>query len=292
MSEKIEPTYYIQHHLQNLTWGQVPAGTERCDGQVLESSQWILAACSQELEAMGFWAFHVDSLLWSGLLGGVFILLFWLMARKAHSGTPAGMLNFVETLVEFVDAQVKETFHGRSTLVAPLALTIFVWVFLMNLVKLIPVDFIPYVVMESTPLEYFKIVPTVDANITLSMSFSVLALMIAFTIKTKGLGGFIGELTLQPFSSDNLFFKIILIPVNLILELAAMLAKPVSLGLRLFGNMFAGEFVFILAAALLVGWQAFVAVPWAIFHILVISLQAFIFMMLTVVYLSLATEEH
>ena len=294
MAEKIDPTYYIEHHLQHLTWGQVPAGTERCDGTVLEQSQWILAACTQEMEAMGFWSFHVDSLLWSGLLGIAFLAFFWLVARTAHSGIPGGILNFIETIIEFVDTQVKDTFHGKSSLVAPLALTVFVWVFLMNFVKLIPVDFIPFLATESTGdwLYYFKIVPTVNPNITLSMSFCVLALMIGFTIQTKGFGGFIAELTLQPFSASNPIVKVLLIPVNLVLELAALLAKPISLGLRLFGNMYAGEFVFILSAALLTTYQAVVSVPWAIFHLLVITLQAFIFMMLTVVYLSLATEEH
>ena len=293
MSEKIDPTYYIQHHLTHLTWGKVPEGTERCDGTIMESAGWILAGCSSELEAMSFWSFHVDSLLWSGLLGALFVFLFWLVARKATSAPPESrFVNAIETIVEFVDNSVRDVFHGKSAMIAPLALTVFCWVFLMNAVKLIPVDFIPYVVMETTPLNYFKIVPTVNPNITLSMSFCVLLLIIGFSIKSKGVGGFIGELALQPFSSNNIVLKLVLIPVNLVLEVAALLAKPVSLGLRLFGNMYAGEFVFILAAALMGAWQVAVAWPWAVFHILVITLQAFIFMMLTIVYLSMASEKH
>lgn len=291
------PNDYIKHHLTNLTYGVVPEGTPVCDasanltGETYQQSTWIVATCYEELEAMGFWAFHIDSLGWAGFLGGIFILLFWLAARKAHAGVPTGLLNFVEICVEFVDTQVKDAFHGNSKIVAPMALTIFCWIFLMNLVKLIPVDFVPGTA-HWLGLEYFKIVPTVDPNITLSMSFSVLILIIALSIKTKGFGGFISELTLHPFSADNIVLKILLIPVNLVLELAALLAKPISLGLRLFGNMYAGEFVFILAAALMGAWQVVVAWPWAVFHILVITLQAFIFMMLSVVYLSLATEEH
>ena len=291
------PQEYIKHHLTNLTYGKVPAGTPVCDsnanltGETYQETSWIVATCYEELEAMGFWAFHIDSLGWSGFLGAVFILLFWLAARKAQAGVPTGFVNFIETIVDFVDSQVRDTFHGKSKMIAPLALTIFCWVFLMNSVKLIPVDFVPGAA-HWLGLEYFKIVPTVDPNITLSMSFCVLLLIIGFSIKAKGVGGFIAELTLQPFSSSNIVLKIILIPLNLILELAALLAKPVSLGLRLFGNMYAGEFVFILAAALMGAWQVAVAWPWAVFHLLVITLQAFIFMMLTIVYLSLASEKH
>jgi len=288
---------YIKHHLTNLTYGKVDAGTPVCDasgnltGETYQQSSWVVATCYEELDAMGFWAFHIDSLGWSGFLGGVFILLFWLAARKAHAGVPSGLLNVIEVAVEFVQTQVRDTFHGKSALVAPLALTIFCWVLLMNTVKLIPVDFVPGAA-HWMGLEYFKIVPTVDPNITLSMSFSILILMIAFSIKTKGVGGFIGELTMQPFSSNNIVLKIVLLPLNLVLEVAALLAKPVSLGLRLFGNMYAGEFVFILAAALMGVWQVTVAWPWAVFHLLVVPLQAFIFMVLSIVYLSLACEEH
>jgi F-type H+-transporting ATPase subunit a len=184
--------------------------------------------------------------------------------------------------------------------VAPLSLVIFCWVFLMNLMDLIPVDFIPGTfswIMTSffgwTAQEaYFKIVPSTDPNITLSMSFSVMLLVIFFTIKAKGLGGFVGTLTLHPFEASNPVLKALLMPVNLLLETIGLLAKPVSLGLRLFGNMYAGEFVFIMLAAMMGAWQFIGAWPWAVFHILVITLQAFIFMVLTIVYLSMAVEDH
>lgn len=291
------PKDYIQHHLTNLTYGKVPAGTPVCDasanltGEVYQQPTWILATCYDELEHMGFWAFHVDSLAWAGLLGSLFILIFWFVGRKATAGVPHGFLNFIEMVVEFIDGIVKGAFHGTSKLIAPLALTIFCWVFMMNSMKLIPVDFLPGTA-HWLGLEYFKVVPVVDPNITMSMALCVLLMIIGFSIKSKGVGGFIAELTMHPFSSNNLILKILLIPVNLVLELASLLAKPLSLGLRLFGNMFAGELVFILAAALMGAWQIFVAWPWAVFHILVVTLQAFVFMMLTVVYLSLASEKH
>ncbi|MCL4402338.1 MAG: F0F1 ATP synthase subunit A [Acidobacteria bacterium] len=291
------PKDYIQHHLTNLTYGKVPAGTPVCDssanltGEVYQASTWILATCYDELEAMGFWAFHVDSLGWAGFLGTLFILVFWAVGRRAHAGVPAGFLNFIEVVVEFIEGIVKGAFHGSSKLIAPLALTIFCWVFMMNSMKLIPVDFLPGTA-HWLGLEYFKVVPVVDPNVTMSMALCVLLLIIGFSIKSKGVLGFIAELTMHPFSSKNILLKILLIPVNLVLELASLLAKPLSLGLRLFGNMFAGELVFILAAALMGVWQIAVAWPWAVFHILVVTLQAFVFMMLTVVYLSLASEKH
>lgn len=285
------PTDYIKHHLTNLTYGKVPAGTERCDGTVTQADQWLLARCGQEMDAMGFWAFHVDSLVFAGLLGLVFVGIFALVARRASAGVPSGLLNFVEMVVEFVDTSVRDSFHGKSKLIAPLALTIFCWVFIMSSVKLLPVDTAAGL-GALLGLEYLKIVPTVDPNITLAMSFSVLFLVIGFSISSKGIGGFIGELTLHPFEVKNPIGKILFIPINFILETVALLAKPVSLGLRLFGNMFAGEFVFILLAAMLGYWQFIGAVPWAIFHLLVIPLQSFIFMILTIVYLSMASEHH
>jgi F-type H+-transporting ATPase subunit a len=241
---------------------------------------------------MGFMAFHVDSLAWSGGLGIIFCLLFWLAARKATSDTPSGFINAIESIVEFVDNQVRDSFHGRSKIIAPLSLTIFVWVFLMNLMDLVPVDFIPTVVMDwGLGVPYHKIVPTTDPNITMSMALAVFLLIIFYSLKVKGPGGFIGELTLHPFNAPNKFAMLFLIPVNLVLETVSLLAKPISLGMRLFGNMYAGEFVFILSSAMLGAWQALGSVPWAIFHILIITLQAFIFMVLTIVYLSQACEE-
>ncbi|MGB7387668.1 MAG: F0F1 ATP synthase subunit A, partial [Pseudomonas neustonica] len=223
-------------------------------------------------------------------LGGLFIFLFRMAARKATSDTPGGLQNFVEMMVEFVDQSVKETFHGRNKVIAPLALTIFCWVFLMNLMDLIPVDFIPQL-FHMAGVEYMKAVPTTDVNATLGMSLSVFALIIFYSIKVKGVGGFLGELTLHPFSSSNIFLKVLLIPVNLLLEGVSLLAKPVSLALRLFGNLYAGELIFILIALLPFWAQWALSVPWAIFHILIITLQAFIFMMLTIVYLSMAHED-
>lgn len=283
---------YITHHLLNLTYGKLPEGAETCSGETVNQAGWQIAHCAEEAQQMGFMALHLDSLGWSGGLGILFCLIFWLMARKATTGVPTGMLNFVEAIVEFVDNQVRDSFHGRSKIIAPLALTIFVWVFLMNLMDLVPVDFIPTVVMDwGFGVPYHKIVATTDPNITMSMALSVFLLILFYSIKVKGVGGFVGELTLHPFNAPNKFAQALLIPVNFILESVSLLAKPISLGMRLFGNMYAGEFVFILSSAMLGAWQALGSVPWAIFHILIITLQAFIFMVLTIVYLSQACED-
>ena len=203
-------------------------------------------------------------------------------------------------IVEFVDSNVRDTYHGTSKVIAPLALTIFVWIFLMNFMDLLPVDYLPVIAQKIGGLlghnshhVYMKVVPSTDPNVTLGMSFSVFALIIFYSIKEKGFGGFIGELTLHPFSAKNPIAKILLIPVNFILEFVTLIAKPISLGLRLFGNMYAGELIFVLIALMPFWIQWVLSVPWAIFHILVITLQAFVFMMLTIVYLSLASQtEH
>jgi len=281
MSEQhaISSSEYIKHHLTNLTFGNHP------------EHGWSFAHTAQDAQEMGFWAFHVDSLGWSIALGLIFCLVFRSIANKANSGVPSGVQNFVEMIVEFVDSNVKDTYHGKSTLIAPLALTIFCWVFLMNLMDLIPVDFIP-VVAQALGLHYMKVVPSTDPNVTLGMSISVFMLILFYSIKMKGVGGFAGELALNPFNPANPILKAFFIPINLILEGVTLIAKPVSLGLRLFGNMYAGELIFILIALLPFGVQWLLSVPWAIFHILVITLQAFIFMMLTIVYLSMASEHH
>jgi len=280
---------YIQHHLQNLTFGRLPSG------------DWGLAHTAQEAKEMGFWAFHLDTLGWSVALGVIFVLLFRMAASKATSGQPGALQNFVEVLVEFVDGSVKDTFHGRNPLIAPLALTIFVWIFLMNAIDLIPVDWIPHAAMAISGNEhiFFRAVPTTDPNATLGMALSVFALIIFYSIKVKGIGGFIGELTLHPFSSKNIAVQVILIPVNFLLEFVTLVAKPISLALRLFGNMYAGELVFILIAVMfgsgllwLSGLGVLLQWAWAVFHILIITLQAFIFMMLTIVYLSMAHEDN
>jgi F-type H+-transporting ATPase subunit a len=269
---------YITHHLQNLQVCKDDAG------------EWVLGACPGE-----FWALNVDSMFWSLLLGLVFVFLFRGVAKKTSAGKPGRFQAFVEMIVEFVDNSVKETFHGKSTLIAPLALTIFIWVFLMNLMDLVPVDWIPYFSEHVLHLPYMKVVPTTDVNITFAMSISVFILIIFYTIKSKGITGFIGELTLHPIAPPTKGLGLIAAPLiiafNFILESVALLAKPVSLSLRLFGNMFAGELIFILIA--LIGyWQLPLHFGWAVFHVLIVTLQAFIFMMLTIVYLSLAAEKH
>ncbi|WP_139853585.1 F0F1 ATP synthase subunit A [Acinetobacter pullicarnis] len=281
-------TEYIKHHLTNMTYGKMPDGT------------WKLAETAKEAQEMGFTAIHLDSMGWSIGLGFIFCLLFWMVARAAKAGVPTKFQSAVEMIIEFVDSSVRDTFHGKSRLIAPLALTIFVWIFLMNLMDLMPIDFIPHLatligsnVFGMDPHSvYFKIVPTTDPNVTLGMSLSVFALILFYSIREKGIGGFVGELALNPFNPKNKFLKALLIPFNLLLELVTFLARPISLALRLFGNMYAGELIFILIALLPFWIQWALSVPWAIFHILIITLQAFIFMMLTIVYLSMASEKH
>ena len=281
-------TEYIKHHLTNMTYGKMPDGS------------WKLAETAEEAQQMGFTAIHLDSMGWSITLGVIFCLLFWIVAKAANSGVPTKFQSAIEMIIEFVDSSVRDTFHGKSRLIAPLALTIFVWIFLMNLMDLMPVDFIPHLatligsnVFGMDPHSvYFKIVPTTDPNITLGMSLSVFALIIFYSIREKGLSGFVGELALNPFNPKNPIAKALLIPFNLLLELVTFLARPISLALRLFGNMYAGELIFILIALLPFWIQWALSVPWAIFHILIITLQAFIFMMLTIVYLSKASEKH
>lgn len=230
-----------------------------------------------------FGTFNVDSLLFAWVIGLTFLFLFWFAAKRATVDTPGTLQNLVEMAYEFVQNQVKETYHGRSTLIAPLSLTIFVWIFLMNFMDLIPVDFLPHA-GGLLGAKHLKVVPTTDPNITLGMSLSVFILIIFYGIKIKGIKGFLYELFCKPFG-------VYLFPVNFTLKVIEELAKPLSLGLRLFGNLYAGELIFILIA-LLGYWQWLLGVPWTIFHILVITIQAFIFMMLTIVYLSLASEEH
>jgi F-type H+-transporting ATPase subunit a len=286
---------YIVHHLTNLTYGKLPAGYERLDehGQslpALTQDTWTMAHSGIEAGVMGFSAIHVDSMAWSIGLGILFCWIFRRVAKSATSGVPSGVVNLVEMVVEFVDRTVKDTFHGRNKLIAPLALTVFVWVFLMNLMDLIPVDLIP-MLLGAVGVHFQKVVPSTDPNITMGMALGVFILMIYYSIKIKGTG-FIKELALHPFAHP------VFIPLNLFMEIVGLLAKPFSLGLRLFGNMYAGEMIFILIAALY-GAGAIWFIPagiiqmgWSIFHILVITLQAFIFMVLTIVYLSMAHEDH
>ena len=282
---------YIVHHLTNLTYGKLPAGFERDDGTIVgDGGAWVMAHGGDEAAVMGFNAIHVDSMLWSIGLGIVFCWLFRGVAKKAESGVPSGVLNLVEMIVEFVDGTVRDTFHGQNKLVAPLALTIFVWVFLMNLMDLIPVDLIPSL-LALAGVHFQKIVPSTDPNITMGMAVGVFILMLYYSIKVKGFG-FVKELTMNPFNHW------LFIPVNLFMEVVGLLAKPFSLGLRLFGNMYAGEMIFILIAALFsagIAWMVpagLLQIAWAIFHVLIVTLQAFIFMVLTIVYLSMAHEDH
>ncbi|TVQ70477.1 MAG: F0F1 ATP synthase subunit A [Oceanospirillales bacterium] len=270
-SENPTSSEYISHHLSNLTFGNHPV------------EGWGFAG-GQKAAEMGFWAIHVDTMFFSILTGVFFIWLFKKVADTAVSGVPGNLQNFIEVVVEFVQDNVKSIFHHNNPTIAPLALTVFVWIFLMNALKLIPVDFIPFIAGEMG-LPYWKIVPTTDINATLGMSFSVFFLIIYYSIKVKGIKGFAAELSLQPLGK---YF----IPFNLFLELVNLIAKPVSLGLRLFGNMYAGEIIFILIALLPFWIQWVLSVPWAIFHILVIVLQAFIFMVLTIVYMAMAHDEH
>jgi len=285
-SEAPTTTEYIKHHLQNLTFGQDPT-----DGA------WVLAHSAAEAKAMGFWAIHLDTMFWSILLGALFLWLFRKAAVRATADTPSGFLNFVEWVVDFIDDNVRGSFSGKNALVAPLALTLFVWILLMNLMDLVPVDWIPELA-KLLGIEYMKVVPTTDPNATFGMALGVFILTLYYSIKVKGPVGFAAELTMQPFQSGNPILKIIFLPINFFLEFISLVAKPISLSLRLFGNLFAGEMIFILIALLFSGGMTLAVVGgvlqlgWAIFHILIVLLQAFIFMTLTIVYLEMAHSHH
>ena len=277
---------YIKHHLTNLTFGKNP-----------QTGEWGLAHTAQEAADMGFWAIHVDTMFWSILLGGLFVFFFARSASRATAGTPSGFQNFVEWIVDFIDESVRDSFSGKNALIAPLALTVFVWIFLMNAMDLVPVDLIPWV-SGLLGIHFMKVVPTTDHNATFGMAIGVFILMLYYSLKIKGVGGFAAELTLHPFEAKNIFIKILFIPVNFFLEFVSLIAKPISHSLRLFGNMYAGEMIFILIALMynagivlgvVGGGLQFV---WAVFHILIITLQAFIFMTLTVVYMDMAHSEH
>lgn len=293
-TESLTSTGYIQHHLQNLTFGRHPDGG------------WGFARTSQEASDMGFWAIHVDTMFWSIILGVLFLWLFHKAAKRATSGTPQGWLNFVEWVVDFIEDNVRGSFSGRSNVIAPLALTLFVWILLQNTMDLVPVDWIPYVtqvigqyVLGVDPHHvYMKVVPTTDPNATFGMSIGVFLLTLYYSLKVKGPLGFGSELTMQPFEANNFFLKLLFAPINFFVEFIGLVSKPVSLSLRLFGNLFAGEMIFILIAVLYSGgvfWFVLGGVlqwGWAVFHVLIILLQAFIFMVLTVVYLDMAHQEH
>lgn len=277
-TEALTSSEYIKHHLQNLTYGKLPDGT------------WGLAHSAEQAKEMGFWALNLDTLGMSVFLGALFLFLFRAVAKSATSGVPVGFQNFAEWIVEFIDTSVRGSFSGKNALVAPLALTIFVWILLMNLMDLVPVDWVPQLA-HLAGLPFFKMVPSTDPNATFGMAIAVFFLVVFYSFKMKGAGGFIGELTLQPFGKFGL-------PANIFLEGVNLIAKPVSLALRLFGNMYAGEMIFILIALMFGGglgiglFGGVLQWGWAVFHILIVTLQAFIFMTLTIVYLDMAHQEH
>ncbi len=265
--QALTPSSYIEHH---LTFNTKQVG----DG--------------------GFWTLHIDTLVTSGVLGLLAFGLIWLVVRGATAGVPSKRQAFVELLIEFVDNQVKGIFHGnRHAFVAPLALTVFVWVLVMNAMDLLPIDIMAWVYHNVFGQDHWRAVPTADINTTFALAISVWLLMIFFNIKVKGLGGWTHELFCTPFGAHPLIW-----PANFLFNLIEYVSKPLSHSLRLFGNIYAGEVIFLLigmwAATGLAGtiFGAALGVGWGIFHILIITLQAYIFMMLTVVYMSMAHESH
>lgn len=294
-SEAISSADYIKHHLTNWTYGKFP-----------ETGEWGFAHTAAEAKSMGFMAIHVDTMMWSLITGFIFLYFFARAAKSASAGVPTGVQNFIEMIIEFIDTSVRGSFTSKNDMVAPLALTVFVWIFLMNAMDLVPVDWIPSIAGQIGAMffgmdphsVFMKVVPSTDPNATIGMAFSVFFLVLFYSIKIKGIGGFTAELTMMPFQSKNKVVQALFIPVNFLLEFVSLIAKPISLALRLFGNMYAGEMIFILIAIMFsTGWVmgalgGFLQLGWAIFHILIITLQAFIFMTLTIVYLDMAHNDH
>jgi F-type H+-transporting ATPase subunit a len=265
---------YVTHHLEHLKAGS-------------------------ETGFVRFETWHLDTLFFTTVLGLIMLTVFRMAAVRATSGVPGRLQGFIEVLVSFVDDSVKSSFHGNRRFVAPMALTIFVWVFLWNFMDLIPVDLFP-ILGQLIGLEYMRVVPSADMSATFALSISVFILILIYSFKGKGAIGFAKEYLTHPFGKNPL-----LIPANLIINTVELLAKPLSLSLRLFGNLYAGELIFILIALLGMAWTGFNVMSlglffgqlvagfgWAVFHILVITLQAFIFMTLTIVYLGMAHEHH
>lgn len=280
-SGEVTSQEYIEHHLSNLTYGQMPDGT------------FQFAQNPEQAAEMGFWAIHVDSFAWSLGLGVLFLLIFGIVARRATSGVPGGFQCAVEMVVEMIEGTARDIFTYKNEYVAPMAVTVFVWVFLMNLMDLVPVDWIPHLATVSG-VHYMRIVPTTDVNVTMGMALMVFVMILFFSFWKKGVGGFLAELSFHPFPK-------FMAPLNFVLEGITLLTKPLSLGLRLFGNMYAGELIFVLICLLYSGGivvgvvGVFLQWAWAAFHVLIITLQAFIFAILTVVYMSQAYdtgEEH
>jgi F-type H+-transporting ATPase subunit a len=265
-AQELSPTSYIGHH---LSFRQVSLGDSP------------------------FWTLHLDTLLTSAVLGVVAFGFLWLVVRGATASVPGKRQAFVELAVGFVDDQVKGIFHGNRSFITPLALTVFVWVILMNAMDFLPVDIMAWIYEDVFHQHNWRQVPTADVNTTFALALSVWTLMIFYSVKVKGLGGWLHELFTAPFGSNPLLW-----PANFLFNMVEYISKPLSHSLRLFGNMYAGEIIFLLlwlwAATGLAGtiFGALLGVGWAIFHILIVALQAFIFMMLTVVYLSMAHETH
>ena len=270
-------TEYIQHHLHHLQW------------HVGDSK---------------FMTINIDSVFFLLLMCALFVGFFLYVSRRATSGVPGKLQCALEMVVTGIDGLVRETFHGQSKFIAPLAVTIFCLVFLMNFMDMVPVDLLPWAAHEAG-VKYLRVVPTADLNTTLGMSLGVFLLIHYFGIKHKGVGLFVKEAFTAPFHASGPVGAILLAPANLLLRLIEELVRPVSLSLRLFGNMYAGELIFILIAVMTLGssldaLSTYAMIPvqfisgfiWTAFHVLVITLQAFIFMMLTVVYLSMAAEKH
>ncbi len=264
---------YIVHHLTQLTNTGV-----------------------RQTHIIDFSLINIDTMVFSLAMGLAALLIMMLVARRATSGVPGRLQAAVEIVVDMVESQSKAIVHGDRSFIAPLALTVFVWVFFMNALDLLPVDLLPRIWQQASgnPHAFLRIVPTADLNGTLGMSMGVLLLMFWYNIKIKGFGGFVHELFAAPFGD-----KIILYPFNLLLNIIEFAAKSISLGMRLFGNMYAGELIFMLIALLGatatwwgIGMHLIAGTVWAIFHILIITLQAFIFMMLTLVYIGQAHESH
>jgi F-type H+-transporting ATPase subunit a len=268
----LTPTEYIQHHLANLAHPIKPEG--------------------------GFWTIHIDTVVTSLILGAIAFGLLWMISRKATAGVPGKAQAFFELLYDFVDTQIKDIFHGDRRFVTGLSVTIFVWVVLMNAMDFLPIDIFHKIIIEPLGLHGWKPVPTSDLNTTLALSLSVIGMVIFFSIKAKHFSGYMHELFCTPFAANGLLGKIILAPFNFLFQLIELISKPLSLALRLYGNMYAGEIIFLLIGMLgaigiggaVVG--GFLHAGWAIFHILIVLLQAFIFMMLTAVYLAMAHEGH
>jgi F-type H+-transporting ATPase subunit a len=259
MSVAMTSAEYLDHHLTHWQLSVVPGNS--------------------------FMVLNLDTIFVSVLLGLLFLVSFSLVAKRATVANPGRFQCFVEGMIEYIDGVVREIYHGKSKLIAPLGLTIFVWIFLMNFMDLLPVDLLPrFLHLFGVP--YFKSVATADPSMTFAMSISVFVLIIYYNFKVKGPVAVLKESLVTPFGPY-------LFPINFLFRLIDEFVKPMSLSLRLFGNMFAGELVFLLIAALIPWWaQWTVGGVWAIFHILIITIQAYIFMMLTVVYLSLAHEAH